>query len=215
MPGNSTADVSLKRLMTCEAAKVDGIHHITVFMDLSAFYEHISHDALIADALEIQFPAHLLHLAMSIYMGRRMIRVSNLVTPSFTADRGVLAGDLLAPVLAKVALRKPLKRLLSKPQVHSADVWVDDISVDVQRANAEKAARNALHTYRQLKGELLVSGHKPSDQKTFFLASSTQSTKALNAMRAEGDPSVKNVGLDLGMATSGAKARTCVGQRTG
>ena len=37
LPGNATADVAIKRVMRCEVSRVRGKHHVTLYMDLSAF----------------------------------------------------------------------------------------------------------------------------------------------------------------------------------
>ena len=79
--------------------------------------------------------------------------------------------------------------------------------------NAGKAAHNAFNLYQRLKRTLILAGHKPSDPKTFFLASTAKAARALNQLRQEGDPEVKQSGLDLGMATSAGRARTFAGQR--
>ena len=213
MPGNATADVAIKRLMRCEVSRVKGKHRVTLYMDLSAFYEHIDHHVLIYQALDLSFPALLLYLALSVYQGPRLVMVDGVASPTFAAKRGVLAGDPIAPLLAKIALYKPLQEVLRSSAVQSADVWVDDISLDVKEANESKAARNAFHLYQQLKQRLLLAGHKPSDSKTFFLASTAKAAKALNKIRQEGDPAVKESGLDLGMATSAGRARAVAGQR--
>ena len=135
-----------------------------------------------------------------------------MASPTFAAKRGVLAGDPIAPLLAKIALYKPLQEILSSSAVQSADVWVDDISLDVEEDNAGKAAHNAFNLYQRLKHTLILAGHKPSDPKTFFLASTAKAARALNQLRQEGGPEVKQSGLDLGMATSAGRARTVAGQ---
>ena len=213
LPGNATADVAIKRVMRCEVSRVRGKHHVTLYMDLSAFYEHIEHHALIHQALDLCFPPLPLYWALSVYQGPRLILVDGVASPTFAAKRGVLAGDPIAPLLAKVALYKPLQEILSSSAVHSADVWVDDISLDVEEDNAGKAAHNAFNLYQRLKHTLILAGHKPSDPKTFFLASTAKAARALNQLRQEGDPEVKQSGLDLGMATSAGRARTFAGQR--
>ena len=83
-----------------------------------------------------------------------------------------------------------------------------------RRNNAGKAAHNAFNLYQRLKHTLILAGHKPSDPKTFFLASTAKAARALKSTQArKGDPEVKQSGLDLGMATSAGRARTFAGQR--
>ena len=212
MPGNATADVAIKRLMRCEVSKVKGKHHVTLYMDLSAFYEHIDHHTLIQQALDLKFPPMILYLAMSVYQGPRLVMVDGVASPTFAAKRGVLAGDPVAPLLAKIALFKPLQEIMQSTAVKSSDVWVDDISLDVEEASECKAAHNAFQLYQRLKQTLIQAGHKPSDPKTFFLASTSKAARALNKLRQEGDPEVKESGLDLGMTTSAGRVRTVSGQ---
>ena len=212
MPGNATADVAIKRLMRCEASRARMRHHITLYMDLASFYEHIAHTKLIEDAVALGFPELLLFLALSVYQGHRMVIVDGVTSPAFAAQRGVLAGDPIAPILAKIALYRPLAQVLQGSHIVSADVWVDDISLDVDDRSEEKAARQAFLAFQQLKSALQLAGHRPSDSKTFFLASTAQAARALNKIRQPGDPEVKTIGLDLGMATAAGRCRTVRGQ---
>ena len=213
LPGNATADVAIKRLMRCEASRARMRRHITLYMDLASFYEHIAHAKLIEDALALGFPELLLFLALSVYQGHRMVIVDGVTSPAFAAKRGVLAGDPIAPILAKIALSRPLAQVLQSSHIASADVWVDDISLDVDDKSEEKAARHAFLAYQQLKTALQIAGHRPSDSKTFFLASTAQAARALNKIRQPGDPEVKTTGLDLGMATAAGRCRTIGGQK--
>ena len=213
MPGKSTADVSLKRLLGCEAARYTGKHRMTLFMDLSAFYEHIDHRQLIEDARALGFPENLLYLAMSVYTGQRIISIDGLVFPAVTATRGILAGDPLAPILAKVALYQPLKTVLHRPFIKSADVWVDDISVGNQNGNPDKVAAQAHLTFTLLRRQLQLDGHVPDDNKTFFLASSPLAASALQRKLKPGDPQIRKIGEDLGMSAAAARKKTVRSQR--
>ena len=96
IPGSATADVAIKRLMRCEASRVKGRRRVTVYMDLSAFYERGEHEDLIQSAMGLGFPELLLYLALSVYQGHRMVLVDGIVTPSFSVARGVLAGGPVA-----------------------------------------------------------------------------------------------------------------------
>eukprot|EP00439_Symbiodinium_sp_Y106_P008508 s10661_g1.t1 len=42
----ATTDVSLRRLASGEAHRAQGKHHITIFLDISTFYDGIRHEAL-------------------------------------------------------------------------------------------------------------------------------------------------------------------------
>ena len=78
VPGRATTDVSLRRIASGEAHRVQGKHHITIFLDISTFYEGIRHEALVADARELGFPMNVLHVAISVYQGPRLAWPTNL-----------------------------------------------------------------------------------------------------------------------------------------
>ena len=214
VPGRATTDVSLRRLASGEAHRAQGKHHITIFLDISTFYEGIRHEALVADARELGFPMSVLHVAISVYQGPRLVLADQLASPSVKAGVGILAGCPIAPVLSKVALWRPMASITSSSSVDHADLWIDDISVDVVDAHPERAAEKALITHSRLKAALFGAGHNPSTKKTFFLASTKEGAPSLNRKRSPGeDPEVKRVGLDLGMATTGAGRRSSMGFR--
>ena len=50
---------------------------------------------------------------------------------------------------SKVALPGPYQRVLNLKTVAGADLWIDDISVDVESGSAALAARNAFHISRR------------------------------------------------------------------
>ena len=86
--------------------------------------------------------------------------------------------------------------------------------MDVVDTHPERAAEKALITHSRLKAALFGAGHNPSTKKTFFLASTKEGASSLNRKRSPGeDPEVKRVGLDLGMATTGAGRRSSMGFR--
>ena len=55
-PGCATLDVSLKRMMQFERARYQDRHRITIFLDLTTFYESIEHEQLISEAKRLGFP---------------------------------------------------------------------------------------------------------------------------------------------------------------
>ena len=72
VPGTSTLDVSLRRLMSYEAGRCKGDHFVTIFIDLTTFYESVSIDELKRSAKALAFPALLLHNALRSYQGARI-----------------------------------------------------------------------------------------------------------------------------------------------
>ena len=133
------------------------------------------------DARLLGFPMCLLGAAVAVYRGPRIILADGISCPSVSARAGIQAGCPLAPVLSKVALWRPLKEVLSSSYAKHADLWVDDVSVDVVDRNPSKSAAKALALHARLKGSLEGHGHFPSADKTFFLASTRQAEKSPQA----------------------------------
>ena len=182
---------------------------MTVFIDLSTFYESVSLKELEASAEALSFPPLLLFNALRSYLGARVLTCEEVVSPALFARRGLLAGCPLAPMLSKIALYSPLSSVLNgRRSIAAADVWIDDISVDLEDQSAEKAAGNARLLYKKLSQALGVGGHSVSTKKTFFVASSSRTTRALRGILEDGDPEVRSIGKDLGVGTSGAKRRS-------
>ena len=114
-------------------------HRITLYLDLSCFYETIIHARLAAHAQEVGFPPLLLWGALCAYRGPRLLSADGLVGPPAYASRGVLAGCPIAVALSKVALWPACNAVLNQPAVATADTWVDDLSVDFCGPNPNKS----------------------------------------------------------------------------
>ena len=211
VPGTSTLDVSLRRLMSYEAGRCKGDHFVTIFIDLTTFYESVSIDELKRSAKALAFPALLLHNALRSYQGARIILSEQTISPPLFARRGLLAGCPLAPMLSKLALFGPCSQALEgNVMVDNADIWIDDISIDTRSTIPHRVANQAKAIYRKLESALGAGGHSISVKKTYFLASSKEAEKALKAILSEDEPQVRSVGVDLGMANSGARRRSMV-----
>eukprot|EP00439_Symbiodinium_sp_Y106_P009531 s15627_g1.t1 len=59
-PGYSCLDIAVRRLVQYELSHTQQEHRITLFLDLSCFYETIAHDRLIQHAHSVSFPPLLL-----------------------------------------------------------------------------------------------------------------------------------------------------------
>ena len=129
-PGHSCLDVAVRRLIQYEASHTVQEHRITLYLDLSCFYETIMHSRLVSHAQGVDFPPLLLWGAICAYRGPRLLTADGLVAPPAYASRGVLAGCPIAVALSKVALWPACHAVLNQPAVSTADTWVDDLSVD-------------------------------------------------------------------------------------
>ena len=206
-PGHSCLDVAVRRLIQYEASHTVQEHRITLYLDLSCFYETIIHSRLVAHAQGVDFPPLLLWGAICAYRGPRMLTADGLVAPPAYASRGVLAGCPIAVALSKVALWPACHAVLNQPAVNTADTWVDDLSVDFCGTNPQQVAAKGLRVARSLFGALAEEGLEVSLKKTTWIASSSAVEAALKQQSKGEATQVSSVAKDLGVANAAGRAR--------
>ena len=126
---------------------------MSIFIDLTTFCETVEHELLIQQAKILGFPQVVLNIALQIYRGERLISSEGRVSHPLWASRGIMAGCPIAPALAKLALFPTCQKVYQSNQIQSMDVWLDDISVDVEHREPQAAARQALAVFRTLQSE--------------------------------------------------------------
>ena len=182
-------------------------HRITLFLDLSCFYETIAHDRLIQHARSVSFPPLLLWGAMGAYRGPRLLSADGLIGPPAYASRGVLAGCPIAVALSKVALWPACSQVLNQTAVDTADTWVDDLSVDFCGRCPHRVAAKGLRVARSLLQALENEGLEVSLKKTTWIASSSAVEAALKKQTLGDSVQVSTVAKDLGVANTGGRTR--------
>ena len=211
--GTACLDVSIGRALQFEIAKARGKKRAALFVDLSTFYETISRQKLEESALRLGFPMVLLNVAFQVYRGCRLLSAENRISPGAFAGQGILAGCPIAPALSKLALFECCQRAHSSKFADSISVWLDDISGDVESKHPKETARRIYKFYLLLKEELGSAELLMSKEKSAFVCSDGETTKALRAMLKADDPKVVSVVKDLGVDAAGA-ARRRVDQQT-
>ena len=206
-PGHSCLDVAVRRLIQYEASHTVQEHRITLYLDLSCFYETIIHSRLVEHAQGVDFPPLLLWGAIGAYRGPRLLTADGLVAPPAYASRGVLAGCPIAVALSKVALWPACHAVLNQPAVSTADTWVDDLSVDFCGPNPQQVAAKGLRVARSLFGALAEEGLEVSLKKTTWIASSPAVEAALKKQSQGEATQVSSVAKDLGVANAAGRAR--------
>ena len=206
-PGFSCLDVAVRRLIEYECTHSVSEHRITLFLDLSCFYETIGHSRLVEHADTVSFPPLLLWGALCAYRGPRLLTADGLIGPPAFASKGILAGCPLAVALSKVALWPACSKVLNQKAVATADTWVDDLSVDFCGPNPQQVAAKGLRVAKALFGALAEEGLEVSFRKTTWIASSPAVEAALK-QQSRGDPvQVSSVAKDLGVANAAGRAR--------
>ena len=206
-PGHSCLDVAVRRLIQYETSHIVREHRVTLYLDLSCFYETIIHSRLVAHAQVVGFPPLLLWGALCAYRGPRLLSADGLVAPPAYASRGVLAGCPIAVALSKVALWPACQATLNQPAVSTADTWVDDLSVDFCGSNPHQVAAKGLRVANSLFEALAEEGLEVSLKKTTWIASSPAVEAALKKQSKGEATQVSSVAKDLGVANAAGRAR--------
>ena len=205
--GTACLDVSIGRALQFEIAKTRGKKRAALFVDLSTFYETICHQKLEEAALRLRFPMVLLNVAFQVYRGCRLLSAENRISPGAYAGQGILAGCPIAPALSKLALFDCCQRAHSSKFADCISVWLDDISGDVESKCPRETAARIYKFYKLIKEELGSAELLMSKDKSAFVCSDGETTKALRALLKAEDPKVVSVVKDLGVDAAGAARR--------
>ena len=213
-PGIAAIDICVKRVLMAEIAKARQKSRISLFLDLSTFYETVSHSLLHSNAIEVGFPLVVLNGAVQIYRGARILQGDSQSSPPAYAQKGILAGCPVAPALSKVALFPVCNAVHQNGLATVLDVWIDDISADVEHFDPQIAARRAYKLYSLFKELLPTSELLLNFKKSAFTCSDPKAAAALKKFLQDGDPKVCGVAKDLGVDNSGGRRRRTKQSRT-
>ena len=155
----------------------------------------------------------LLNVAFQVYRGCRLLSAENRISPGAYAGQGILAGCPIAPALSKLALFDCCQRAHASQYTGTISVWLDDISGDVESKRPRETAARIYRFYTLLKAELGSTELLMSKEKSAFVCSDGETTKALRALLKPEDPKIVSVVKDLGVDAAGA-ARRRVDQQT-
>ena len=207
-PGSSTClCVAVHRVFQSELGRATFQSRVTCYLDLTTFYETISHQRLAQAAKELAYPATLLNVAIQVYRGARVLVADSGLSPATFSHRGVVAGCPIAPSLSKLALHEPCERLSATGLITNLDTWIDDISIDVADADADHAADRTVRAYRLLAASLGQEELVLSQAKSAFVCSDKVTEKRLRALLRPGDPPILSLVRDLGVDSAAARRR--------
>ena len=113
---------------------------VTLYVDISGFYDSINVEALIRDGLKLGFPPDLLCLALKVYQGPRSIVGEELSSPTIWAGCGLIQGCPLAPAISKLAMFYPMLAVRESGLAQHEDLWIDDVTLDCQNKDPKVAA---------------------------------------------------------------------------
>ena len=110
-------------------------------LDISAFYEHVSHSKLAQFAVQLGFPIGPLRAALRAYKWPRFVQHHRMVGPGLCPTRGIVAGCTFATSLVKayysVGFGSLYRLWLEASLPLGLDVYLDDITVAGRSASPE------------------------------------------------------------------------------
>ena len=149
-PGRTCLDPALSRLIKAEDHKFRKVTFVTLFVDLLGFYDAVDFSRLLQQGSALAFPPLLLELSLQLYTGPRCLHGEGVSTVMLHPKRSILQGCPFAPAIAKLTTHAPLHAISAEPGVSGADLWLDDITVDISHPDPEVAAAQALSVSRNL-----------------------------------------------------------------
>jgi len=206
-PDSTCLSVAVHRVFQSEIARATGQSRITCFLDLATFFETISHQRLARSAIELEYPATLLNIAIQVYKGARVITADSAQSPATYSPKGVIAGCPVAPTLSKLAIHDPCARLSVSGLVSNLNTWLDDISLDVADTDAGQAASRSVRAYRLIAEGLGSEALVLSKAKSAFVCSDKVAEKRLRALLRPDDPPILSLVRDLGVDSAAARRR--------
>ncbi|CAE7298389.1 unnamed protein product, partial [Symbiodinium sp. CCMP2592] len=121
VPGRTSLDIGIRRLLWAEASRTQSKHFVGLFLDIKGFYDCVVWASVVDTGLLLQFPPLLLELSLQIYGGTRFVSAENSVSPGIVPTVGLLQGCPVAPVVSKLALFVPIRDLQATGLTHNID----------------------------------------------------------------------------------------------
>ena len=198
--GRSTERCMWEHAALDEGTKGLSVAAVSLLLDLVKCYDLVSHPAVLAQAIALNFPLAVLRLSLAAYGAHRRITLRGAVSREVQAMRGVAAGCGQATTLLKVLLMQLLDNLSERHPAVQIRVVVDDISGQVIE-RPPKAARAMVAFTKDLYTGLETDlGMEVSRTKTAVLSSSPLLGKlVLRGMRSLGmqlKVHVRQLGVD-------------------
>ena len=207
LPGTQVLQVALMRLLKCEVGRTAGRHVISLLIDLQCFYDSVDLAHLLHLWEPLDFPPAVMNMIYEVYGGPRLLQAEGITSSAVHCRKGMLAGCPAAPLVAKLVLAPVLKEFQAKYPKASADVWVDDISMDFVGDEAHSVCKEALAAYDDIRRGLEDIGLQLSATKTGFLTSTAEAKRAVNLYRTDEQPKAHDLLKDLGLDSSGGRRR--------
>ena len=92
-------------------------------------------------------------------------------------------------------------------QAWTLDSWIDDVSIDAEDKDPQRAAQKIVSLYRTVSAELGNAELQISTSKSAFVCTDKQTQARVQQLLREGEPPVLHLVKDLGVDSAGARRR--------
>ena len=128
--GSSALRVALMRAFKDEMvdnALLKEHQHASLLWDVASFYDSLSWDLILDNALSLDFPATYLALEMQIHMACRVLRDGGCFSQAICPELSMIPGSSGAVDLGRCALYYICEKITWGNPLPSLQTWVDDI----------------------------------------------------------------------------------------
>ena len=119
-------------MLRAETRQLKGANFASISIDISGLYDNVQWPDLIQDGLALEYPPVWLELCLQVYAGGRLLCGEQVLSPILYPGSGLLQGCPLAPSICKIAMHFPLTALWERHLASHLDLWLDDISIDIE-----------------------------------------------------------------------------------
>lgn len=171
-----------------------------VLEDLKKCHEYVRHMKLIKEGIRLQYPLHILRLAVKSYEWERHVTHSGLLHHGVSPTRGIIAGFAFATTDLKVCMYTAVMGLIYRHPEVDLDVYIDGATLEAHQDTVEGLAHvlgEAANDFREtMRNELGLEVGVPT---TAIVSSSKIAAKKLEryiGMRGAAKYQARNLGID-------------------
>ena len=209
--GCSVLDPVYRQAMRAEAARHSKELVLLVLLDLAKCYEHVRHDLLWRQGIELHYPLAELRVTIQSYRWERRLTLDGILGKAIWPAGGIVAGHSHATTELKLYMLKVVRQHVIAYPKPALNIFVDDLAVDGAAPNEEVLLRQVLPATRQLINSFGEELHLPVAASKVAVVGSTWSvTKAaeesFGLLRGKGAQAVRYLGVDAAAGRSLAHA---------
>ena len=128
--GSSCLLTALARGLRAEIAHWCKRVPVAVFNDMEKFFDSIDIELLLHEAIQLDFPADILVMALQQHLAPRVIQAQGYSSLPMEITNGILQGCLLSVCLTRLYLLRDIRALADSNPEANTTVFVDDTSCD-------------------------------------------------------------------------------------